>query len=523
MSAAHGRVLELQSQVDLLERLRLLTHFGSNLVTVSGEAGAGKTWIAQRYLEAWAEDKNQSLLLCYPNQDDHQHRMTILTQISSHARFNPDDSLTDNLTAVFEDDPCNIVIVVDNAQLLSENLISELWMLVLEAQEKPQWSINVILFALPRVLDTLLTRIGYGQEHKPVDLEIERLSQDDADRLFEYLVMRFVDVKMEKRVRHAYSKAKKTPGDIIALGEKKMEKRIVIRSIVGSPAKIAVLILLVAVCLGGGYWWMLSGQQAPAVNTLDDIVADDVAKEQTVIPTLPESGNMAGDAKTSSSASDEENQNEVLPGGVTDDSNALPPAVISDGESVGVDDQGQRVVISSEVVDALMEGKPEHADTAKLDHLAQQASPETPVATDPASTEEAQESSSVSPAEAESSSSPTADKDSAASSPNLPGLSFAYTTTELMAMSARSYTLQLAAFNSLQEVEDFIRRHQLQSQVYVYPTIRDQVNWYIVTYENYPTIQMARDAVATLPSSIQALGPWAKSLRQVQREIERVK
>lgn len=98
MSAAHGRVLELQSQVDLLERLRLLTHFGSNLVTVSGEPGAGKTWLAQRYLEAWAEDKNQSLLLCYPNQDDRQHRMTILTQIDSHARFSPDDTLVDNLT-----------------------------------------------------------------------------------------------------------------------------------------------------------------------------------------------------------------------------------------------------------------------------------------------------------------------------------------------------------------------------------------------------------------------------------------
>ncbi|MDW6091663.1 AAA family ATPase [Vibrio rhizosphaerae] len=514
MSAAHGRVLELQSQVDLLERLRLLTHFGSNLVTVSGEPGAGKTWLAQRYLEAWAEDKNQSLLLCYPNQDDRQHRMTILTQIDSHARFSPDDALVDNLAAVFDDEPCNIVIVVDNAQRLSENLISELWMLVLEAQDKPQWSINVILFALPRVLDPLITRIGYGQEHKPVDLEIERLSQDDADRLFEYLVVRFIDDKMEKRVRHAYSKVNKTPGDIIALGEKKMEKRIVIRSIVGSPVKIAALILLLAVILGGGYWWMLSEEQTPE-RVLDDMVANDTAtKEQTVIPAL--TGNPKENQTADTSASSGEATTEPLPNGVKDDSNALPPAVTSDSDRVGEDDQGQRVVISSEVVDALMDGKAESVNTKQLADVARQVVP-TPDDDVSAATTEPQQTAS---AEQSASSSTPAQSNT---NQSLPGYSFSYTTTELKAMSDRSYTLQLAAFNSLREVEDFIQRHRLQNQVYIYPTIRDQVNWYIVTYQNYPTIQMARDAVATLPRPIQSLGPWAKSLRQVHREIERVK
>ncbi|QMV13099.1 SPOR domain-containing protein [Vibrio spartinae] len=510
MSAAHGRVLELQSQVDLLERLRLLTHFGSNLVTVSGEPGAGKTWLAQRYLEAWAEDKNQSLLLCYPNQDDRQHRMTILTQIDSHARFSPDDALVDNLTAVFDDEPCNIVIVVDNAQRLSENLVSELWMLVLEAQNKPQWSINVIFFALPRVLDPLLTRIGYGQEHKPVDLEIERLSQDDADRLFEYLVIRFIDDKMEKRVRHAYSKVSKTPGDIIALGEKKMEKRIVIRSIVGSPVKIAALILFIAVILGGGYWWMLSEEQAPE-RVLDDMVANDTAtKEQTVIPALTGHTKESTTASDISDTSNASGENTIKPPGVNDDSNALPPAVTSDSDRVGEDDQGQRVVISSEVVDALMDGKAESADTKQLADVARQVAPESDESAATAGADQNVPSS-------------TSEQSKSNRSQSLPGYSFSYTKAALKAMSDRSYTLQLAAFNSLQEVEDFIQRHRLQNQVYVYPTIRGQVNWYIVTYQNYPTIQMARDAVSALPRPIQALGPWAKSLRQVHREIERVK
>lgn len=82
MSLTHeSRVLELDTQVELLERMQLLTNFGSNLVTVGGAPGAGKSWLAQRYLEAWASDKNQSLLMCHPNQDDQQRRTMVLTQL----------------------------------------------------------------------------------------------------------------------------------------------------------------------------------------------------------------------------------------------------------------------------------------------------------------------------------------------------------------------------------------------------------------------------------------------------------
>lgn len=150
MSLADERVLELQSQTDLLERIQLLTRFGSNFIAVSGAPGAGKTWIAQRYLEVWADDKNQSLLMCYPGQDEYQWRSTILTQIAPQAEFDVDESLTSNLSAVLGDEECNIAIVVDDAHILSETLISELWTLVLEAQKRADWTINIVLFSLPK-------------------------------------------------------------------------------------------------------------------------------------------------------------------------------------------------------------------------------------------------------------------------------------------------------------------------------------------------------------------------------------
>ncbi|UPQ88186.1 SPOR domain-containing protein [Vibrio sinaloensis] len=494
MSLAHDpRVLELDSQVELLERLRLLTNFGSNLVTVGGANGAGKTWLAQHYLEAWAQDKNQSLLLCYPNQDDEQRRSTILSQLLSESLFNPADSLADSFSRLMEGESCDVLIVVDDAHLLTESFISELWMLVLEAQLQPRWTVNVLLFAQSNSLDALLTRLSYGQEHKPIDLEIESLSQDEADLFFEHLVIRFVEDDMEKRVRNAYRTVARRPGEIMALGDQKVEKRIIIRSIVGSPINIALLVLVLLLAIGGGYWWMMS-QPSP-----DDKAAQiNQALEQTVIPTLPEVTPV-----------EEQEANIIEPAPVedptlsdaVDDSMALPPDVTEQVESVGnADDDQQRVVITSDVVDALLEGKAEQADTSAIDQVVEQSMQEESPALEAEPQATAQ-----------------------ASEPEQPVvIQFSFTKDELKSFSPRSYTLQLAAVQSLEEVQAFIDQYQLDNQVFIYPTVRNQVDWYIITYQNYPTIQVARDAVQGLSAELQQLEPWAKSLSQVQREIDRV-
>ncbi|MEZ8102450.1 SPOR domain-containing protein [Vibrio bivalvicida] len=493
MSLAHDpRVLELDSQTELLERLQLLTNFGSNLVTLSGAPGAGKTWLAQYYLEAWAQDKNQSLLMCYPNQDESQRRSTILTQLISEPLFNPADSLVESFSRIMQGETCDVMIAIDDAHLLTESFVSELWMLVLEAQVNPGWTVNVLLFAQSNSLDALLTRLGYGQEHKPIDLEIEPLSQEEADRFFEQLVIRFVEDDMEKRVRNAYRTVARRPGEIMALGDHKVEKRIIIRSIVGSPINIALLVVTLLVFIGGGYWWMMS---QPSPDDKAQQIAESI--EQTVIPTLPEVTSGA-----ESTVIEPEPVVDPTMASAEDDSLALPPDVTEQVLSVGnTDNDHQRVVIESDVVDALMEGKAEQVDTSKIKQVVEQSKvdqvvkPQEQAAPQPEVPEEAAPSSTV--------------------------IKFSFTKDELKSFSPRSYTLQLAAVNSLEEVQKFIERHQLANQVFIYPTQRNGVDWYIVTYQNYPTIQVARDAVQGLSTELQNLEPWAKSLSQVQREIDR--
>ncbi|MDE1515002.1 AAA family ATPase [Vibrio sp. dsl-7] len=487
MSLAHE--LDLESQTELLQRLQLLTRFGSHLVNVCGRQGAGKSWLAQRFLESWVPDKNQALLMCHPNQNDEQRRVTILSQLASESSFNPKDPLAESVTHLFEEQTCDIAIVVDDAHLLSESLISELWMLVQEAQLNPRWTLNVLLFARDNGLDALLARLSYGQEHKPVDLEIEMLSEDEADRLFENRVMRYVDPQLERKVRNAYKKVHPLPGEIMALAETKLEKRVVIRSIIGSPFNITLVILLLLLLLGGGYWWLLS-KPVPQERQL-------ATAEQTVLAPLDAANHsaLADDAQANNEATSEADGTRF---GAYDDTAALPPDVVETTASVGMADDGKRVVINSDVVDALLQGTANPTDTVAIEQLVESTQAATQL-----------KSQTLQP--------------SVASVSAPPAVSFSFARDELKAMSARSYTLQLAAMNSLPDVQAFIERYQLHNKVYVYPTLRNEVEWFIVTQGNYPTIQMARDAVEQLPAALQALGPWAKSLSQVQREIERNK
>ena len=481
MSVAHDpRVLEFKTQTELLGRLQLLTNFGSNLVTLGGEKGAGKTWLVHYYLEAWAQDKNQALLMCYPNQDDSQRRSTVLNQLISEPTYSPTDSLVESFTRNMQGEHCDIVIAIDDAHLLSESFVSELWMLVIEAQANPSWTINVLLFAQSNALDTLLTRLGYGQDQKPIDLEIEPFTKDEADLFFEQLVIRFVDDDMEKRVRNAYRNVELRPGEIMALGEQKVEKRIIIRSIVGSPINIALLSLTLLVLIGGGYWWLML---QPSAEEQAQQVSESI--EQTVIPTL---ANQVEERVEESVES--ELQDPLLEqGSVETDDVALPPEVVEVNTHVGNEEEDhQRVIISSDVVDALME-TPSEADSVEETTLSEQVVEAAPQALDESKTSEQ------------------------------PTINFSFTKQELNSFSPRSYTLQLAAVQSLREVQVFLDKHSLSNQVFIYPTNRNNSEWYIITYQNYPTIQVARDAVKGLPTDVQSLDPWAKSLSQVQREI----
>lgn len=484
-----SRVLELDSQRELLERLSLLTRFGSNLVVVGGTPGSGKSWLAQRFLETWSQEKNQALLLCHPNQTEEQRRASLMEQWFPKQGFYTNTSLTDNLEQILDGESCDLILVIDDAHLLSEQLLSELWLLCVAANQRSHWSVNVVLMAHNNSVNPLLKRLSYGQELKPIELDIEQLSDSEAERFFEYLVMRYVEPDMEKQVRQSFEKVTRYPGEIMALAEQKKEKRVIVRSIVGSPLNLALIVLLLLVLIGGGYWWL--GQQ----NSPDDSRARiESLVEQTVIPTLPESSAVTSNTGSISDPTFSE---------AVDDSASLTQEVTDSTATVGIDDSERRVVITSDVVDALLD------ETATAEPIPELQELEETVIQEVVPEETSIATPDLAPVEPE-----------VVEQPPQTQINFSFAREELLAYSPRSYTLQLAALNTLEEVQQFIDAYPVEGEVRIYPTLRNDVNWFIVTFENYPTIQAARDAVSSLPSDVQQLSPWAKAMAQVHREIE---
>ncbi|KEY91049.1 damX protein [Candidatus Photodesmus blepharus] len=438
-------LLELKSQTELLKRLQLLASFSSNLVAVLGESGSGKSWLAPRYLEAWVEDKNQSLLVCHPNQEDEERRSIVLNQIVLNPLFNPKESLLDSLNRILHDNVCDVVIVVDDAHLLSDFFIAELWMLVLEAQKNPHWTINVVLFARLNSIEGLLTRLSYGQAHKPIELEIDALSQNEADHFFELLVLRFIENDMEKHICDAYKKVKKLPGEIIALGELKVKEEVISGSIFTPSTKILTLAIFFLI-MGSSFWW----SYIPIVfNEKVERIIDSF--RQTAIFSLKSS---LGQFSRSDHIA-RININDVL----LDSSNQSDVSFSSDfnrGIAVVLDDK-------SSIVDF----------------------PEIELVIPPERM-----------------------------------VTFFEVHEELKTFPPHSYTLQLAAMHSFSEVQRFIEQYNLQDRVRVYLTFRNGLDWYIITYENYSTIQTARASIEKLSKALKELGPWAKSMKLVHQEID---
>ncbi|PMH46286.1 hypothetical protein BCU68_02600 [Vibrio sp. 10N.286.49.B3] len=521
MSLNYGpRELELGTQNELLERLQLLTQFNSNFITIHGQQGAGKSWLAQRYLEVWVEDKNQALLLCHPNQNEEQHRSTLLSQIFSSPDSNAFDALVDSFLYFLDREECDIAIVIDDGHCLSDALIAELWMLILEAQQQPHWVINVILFDQTDSPDkqhqhNILKQLSHGQDAQPIELDITPLSDREVMHFFDTLVARHISDEMDAQTRRALLSTPPLPGRLMELVDLKMEKRIIIRSFVGSPAKIGVSAVLLLLIIGLGYWWLFS--RTSPVPIYDEITL--APQEQTVIPTL--------------AIPDQKQEQETDPSVLVDDSSALPPSVVSDTVTVkeSVQQSTERVVISSDQVDALL-GEPliNPSDETPVEQViidagaGAGAGAGADVGID---VEQAVES--LTPVQDDTvvermdESVPIVESmpaDEVVQSGEAVSIKPKLAHEALLAVDTNRYTLQIAALTSMSDVESFIEKYSLQSQARTYRTLRNSREWFIVTLQDFSSIQQARDEISRLPEGLQSLGPWAKSINQVHREIE---
>lgn len=476
MSMIHdgAHMVQLESQTDILDGLQMFTRLDSNVICVEGEKGSGKSWLAQRFLNTDKKIQTLSFLICLPTQTAEQQRSVLLGQLLSDSFCTGEETLLESLSVFRKDQECKATIIVDDANLLAEHLLDELAQLVLAAQQNPLWQISVILFAKPNEIDESSLYTDPKPEFKRI--AISPLTDNEATDFIDQFVIPVAHIDSDKKKQAIHSAAQSVvnyPANLLALSE--LHKKPVVCWV--KRSLIALIIILLA--LGGWSWWTSYQARVQDQQTETDVIESTETKQDDT-GTL---ANQTSAATTSISGSEstlsEDQEDDTLPLAVTD-------KTLTVGDEPGFEQK--RVVVPSKVVDALLDGdSPKDAKVSNDEVTSAQAS-------------SVQKTNS-----------------------SLKGDQLTLADDALLAVPAERYTLQLAAVTKQDEAINFIKMYDLDGQVRVYRTMRNQQSWYIVTYQDFASIKATREGAQELPLALQKEQPWPKSIAQVHQEIERAK
>lgn len=496
--------LDLDSQIQLLSRIQFLTRFSSHFVQITGEKGAGKTWLSERYLETWANDPIQSLLICNSNQQDSQHRAIILRQIVRGGVFNEQNTILQSLDHMLEGKPVHALIVIDDAHRLSANIVAELWALVSEAQRRDGWQINVLLFSLRGKLNKWLHKLSSGQGKKPLELEISPLTDTERDMFIDVLLAdKKQDAASSRVLKQKALSLPPLPGLIRELGSQEVtsmdEKK---------PASRWVMTILVValVVVGGALLWLLFMSNTSKTDT----TVSALTKQEVL---AMEEQAMMSETPTLTDIIELNDDNVMI------DTVPLPPQVTIEGMTVGRSDKNRlEVVLTESEVDALIDENiindemlnPPADSVVAVDGAKKAVKPKLIVV--PISKSEVSAAKITRPI--------TKPTKKSIATPTTNTLMSPLANQILLSIPSTYYGLQLAALKSEQAVNEFIQLHNLQNHVFIYETRRRGAPWFMILFDKYPTILEARQAERQLPANLRALAPWPKSFARIHEEIE---
>lgn len=553
--------LLLESQTKLLESLRLLSLSHSSLISVTGKKGAGKTWLADRYFHAWTSDKKRVLIDCKKTSSITKIRTGVLSSLFPDHNIQPHSSLTTNFHALSGQSLCDVVLIFDNADKLSERFIYEFWDLVEQSQLQPLWHVSIVLFSLPNTLDTSLAIWSKQQNAQPNYFAISQLSSDEAELFLEKKVIAELnDPEEADALRAKLPDLLPIPGEIMAF-RKIYTPNTRFSRFIGPSKWVALggLVFILAIVMGYVYFLQpKSTQFAPApikkvpvavkasvpsekddaadlpkavINTTTTLTASNTGqKERAVInaETLDkiEKEGMARQTNRSTTADVAGPNRSVAPdpqqANLNQTSANLPnsKAAANSSSPSATQNDGQNAQMRQEM--ARQQNKTTGAEKISMDSMTPiDNEPRAKTADEmqgnrPASTSSAQKTVAVT-SKTTSKASQTVSQTTSKTAAKPLGSD----DKKLLSLPSSGYSLQLGAFKSEADLKAFIHKYKASlPSVYHYLSVRHGVKWHIVTYNSYPTSKSAKADVANLPPAIKALQPWPKSIKQIQTEIK---
>lgn len=476
----------------ILEQLLHLCQFSHNLLVVAGEYGVGKTRMAQALIDA-LDDADD---ICFVEGQVTSDINSLLADVLAQFELGSPEDFTEFCQKKSEQDGL-VVLIIDNAHHLSDEVITELIGLL---QENAESRLHLVLFSEPYLLDRLETI--NAPDIVLTDFLLEKFSLAEA---VDYLNFRmemadylgpeiFIEAKVDPWWRQSQ-------GQLLLLHEQAQER--LLESVskpqrsrgYGSdkrglpiPHIIAASGLVGALFLG--YLYLGSSSEKPASNVAQPIP----------IPIQPQStaaSSQVVSAQASSLAI-------VNPAIATEYKSAEPVRSLASSSIAAQSNSEKSTVVKQSVVPL--------AQANELQASAQQQS-KAKVASSVKSVTKVESSSEQSKSVAKVKSEATA-----ASEPKVSQV-FSDQEKTILAWDGSEYTLQLVGVSNEKAAHEYIAAQPNKKDLLLFRSKRQGKDWFVVVTGHFPSSSKARQAGQDLSESQKKASPWPREVKVIQQEI----
>jgi DamX protein len=510
----------LASQTQLRLRLSHLLAIPAPFIFLSGSTGSGRTLMCEQLLSMFETPWRVAYLSCQSTQTLARLRETLITQLVPLSVFDPEDNCADTLFRLLGVESSHLLLVVDDADLAPDELVSELWDLYsINAALPHPHKISVLLCGQASWCERHARRLD-GHIGPALELEIEPLPMDEQMALLEYCLLRagyYALLPNPAALADKLRLCAGNPGQIVALAESIMTKKSVLKrpdlptnKVIATLGVVAALVLLLSWAIPS---LLNQGKESPpgsdpkAANAAVSAAPDTVIPAQKSIQVVEDKTQLPGDAVGNL------------------DLNEQAPA------------DKRRVVIADTVVKEIMANQKADKPVSAAHEATSGA---VPTAVSGAVTSLAQMQPLVdeftggkqSVTSAAAATTPTASTDSppkepshktskpAAKAPAAKATAALGSNNELKKKPLRSYTVQLSASGEVAPLLRYAKQNKLAGRYWIYQTEFQAKPWYVLIQGEYTSAKQAKAAINGMPAALKQSQPWPKSFGQVQKEMK---